>query len=69
MPEEWIIIMAVIQWGQSYAMTMTFIKNASFYNSNISVRAYAKLKMVIMCMAMLRRLKYMTLQIICTKMH
>ena len=23
---------------------MTFIKNASFYNSNISVRAYAKLK-------------------------
>lgn len=30
--------------GQSYAMTMTFIKNVSFYNSNISVRAYAKLK-------------------------
>ena len=29
---------------RSYAMTMTFIKNVSFYNSNISVRTYAKLK-------------------------
>lgn len=29
--------------AQSYVMTMTFIKNAAFFNSPIKVRAYAKL--------------------------
>ena len=30
--------------GQSYAMTMTNIKNANFYHAQISVRAYIRLK-------------------------
>ena len=30
--------------GQSYAITMKLIKSAKFYNTSISVRAYAQLK-------------------------
>lgn len=30
--------------AQNYAMTMELIKNAAFYNEQISVRAYAQLK-------------------------
>ena len=30
--------------GKSYAMTMNFLRNARFYNAQIDVRAYAKLK-------------------------